>query len=74
MLAEKTGVHKDQIRLIFKGKPMSDEKVSSEAKRSATRSNGEQWRQWQRRGRFILLHESAIARDESAWHWAAKTG
>lgn len=28
MLAEKTGVHKDQIRLIFKGKPMADEKVS----------------------------------------------
>jgi hypothetical protein len=27
MLAEKTGVHKDQIRLIFKGKPMADEKV-----------------------------------------------
>lgn len=28
MLAEKTGVHKDQIRLIFKGKPMVDDKVS----------------------------------------------
>jgi hypothetical protein len=27
MLAEKTGVHKDQIRLIFKGKPMLDDKV-----------------------------------------------
>lgn len=27
MLAEKTGVHKDQIRLIFKGKPMADEKT-----------------------------------------------
>jgi len=26
MLAEKTGVHKDQIRLIFKGKPMQDDK------------------------------------------------
>ena len=29
MLAEKTGVHKDQIRLIFKGKPMLDDKVRS---------------------------------------------
>lgn len=29
MLAEKTGVHKDQIRLIFKGKPMNDEKVGA---------------------------------------------
>ena len=28
MLAEKTGVHKDQIRLIFKGKPMLDDKVT----------------------------------------------
>ncbi len=27
MLSEKTGVHKDQIRLIFKGKPMLDDKV-----------------------------------------------
>ncbi len=26
-LAEKTGVHKDQIRLIFKGKPMLDDKT-----------------------------------------------
>jgi hypothetical protein len=30
MLAEKTGVHKDQIRLIFKGKPMNDEKTLAE--------------------------------------------
>ena len=30
MLAEKTGVHKDQIRLIFKGKPMLDDKVRSD--------------------------------------------
>ena len=31
MLAEKTGVHKDQIRLIFKGKPMLDDKVREAA-------------------------------------------
>jgi len=30
MLAEKTGVHKDQIRLIFKGKPMLDDKTLDE--------------------------------------------
>lgn len=30
MLAEKTGVHKDQIRLIFKGKPMVDDKTLDE--------------------------------------------
>jgi len=30
MLSEKTGVHKDQIRLIFKGKPMVDEKSLGE--------------------------------------------
>jgi len=30
MLAEKTGVHKDQIRLIFKGKPMLDDKVPTQ--------------------------------------------
>lgn len=37
MLAEKTGVHKDQIRLIFKGKPMADEKVRKAHSNSATR-------------------------------------
>lgn len=30
MLAEKTGVHKDQIRLVFKGKPMLDDKTLDE--------------------------------------------
>lgn len=30
MLSEKTGVHKDQIRLIFKGKPMVDDKTLAE--------------------------------------------
>ena len=42
MLAEKTGVHKDQIRLIFKGKPMLDDKVSTQhtahQRSSATRA------------------------------------
>lgn len=28
MLAEKAGVHKDQIRLILRGQPMVDDKVS----------------------------------------------
>jgi hypothetical protein len=29
MLSESSGISKEQIRLIFKGKPMNDEKVSS---------------------------------------------
>ena len=40
MLAEKTGVHKDQIRLIFKGKPMLDDKAGRQTHCSACRHWG----------------------------------